>query len=80
MSGVIFINTIFNDIQKEIKKTFPSDSILNPLIKELIEIGIYPRNNDIINIVKKHGAYWFLVPGLKIDKTGISRSMATYCQ
>ena len=71
-----FENDISN-IQKELIKTSPSDDILIPLIKELIDIGIYPNTNNINNIVKKHGPYWFLVPGLKIDND-IGRNMITY--
>lgn len=80
MSGQVFINQIMNDIEKEIAKVFPSDSVLSPLVKQLVEFGIYPNINNINEIVKKHGPYWFLIPGLVITKNGISRSMMTYSQ
>ena len=80
MSAQVFINRIINDIEIEIAKVIPSDSVLDSLVKQLVEFGIYPNIKNINDIVKTHGPYWFLIPGLVITKNGVSRSMITYSQ
>jgi hypothetical protein len=80
MSGEIYINTLFRDIDNEIHKVFPSRTIIDSLAKHLVELGVYPYMENINEIVIKHGAYWFMIPGIVHSKNGISRSMITYSQ
>lgn len=80
MSGEIYINTILKAIDNEIHKVFPSRPIINSLANQLVELGIYPKIENIADIVIKHGAYWFLVPGLVVEKNRLGRNMITYSQ
>lgn len=80
MSGEIYINTILSAIDNEIHKVFPSVPVVDSLSKQLVELGIYPHIENIAEIVVKHGAYWFLVPGVVVYKNRVERSMVTYSQ
>jgi hypothetical protein len=80
MSGEIYINTLIRDIDNEIHKVFPSRTIIDSLANHLVELGVYPYMENIAEIVMKHGAYWFLVPGVVIYKNRLGRSMITYSQ
>lgn len=80
MSGEIYINTLIRDIDNEIHKVFPSIPIIESLAKQLIELGVYPYMENISEIVMRHGAYWFLVPGVVVYKNRVGRSMITYSQ
>ena len=80
MSGELYINSLFKGIDVEIHKVFPSIPTIDSLTKQLIELGVYPNIENINEIVIKHGVYWFLVPGLIVNKNGLGRCMKTYMQ